>query len=154
MTDPHAGKDQPDFTELGDPHARSTNLIVELLDETDERGRNLWRLLKSYQHRIGPGVCVPIPEGYVTNLGTIPWVCYRIATPASMREPAVVHDWMCNESYQIGKYVYDSGWPRPMADALLKEGLRERGFGWFRRNAIYVCVRLWAITTKKQEPDK
>ena len=38
-----------------------------------------------------------------------------------------------------------------MADALLKESMRDLGFGWFKRNAVYVMVRLWAITHKQDD---
>ena len=131
---------------------------LRLLPTTDRRGRALFRLIDPYDYRLGPGLTIHIPAGYVTNFGTIPrWLSWFVS-PVQLREAAIVHDWMCSEvSWPEGKEFF-SGYSRWIADAVLYDGMARLGFGWFRRSLVFAAVRSWAIwsgqTTWPLRPQK
>ena len=115
---------------------------LELLDQKDSQGRNLWRLLGDYRAEVGPGCTIVVPKGYVTNFGTVPRSFYRLVTPAELREASIVHDWLCNEHFDGN--LSDSGYSRWMADAVLYESMKAVGVGGIRRVLVWLAVRGWA----------
>ena len=81
-----------------------------MLADTDDSGRPLFSLSEAYVYPLGPGSSVTVPEGYVTNFGTIPRWFSWIVSPVELREAAIVHDFMCNESFDGDEL--DSGYSR------------------------------------------
>ena len=122
-------------------------LDARLLDRKDSKGRNLWQLLAPYNYSLGINTVITIPQGYVTNFGTIPrWATWFI-TPGEMREAALVHDFLCNENFTIeGEPTY-SGFSRLVADTILYVHLREVGIDRLRSYLVYLGVRGWATIT-------
>ena len=126
---------------------------ITLTDENDAHGRPIFRLNSPYTYQIGPGCYVIVPAGFKTNFGTIPRVFYWLASPVELREAAIVHDWMCNESVSANGRRPCSGWSRWMADATLHEILVRIKFPWYRRLPVYFAVRAWAYFSKQRWPD-
>ena len=121
-------------------------VLLQLLDCRDDQGRNLWKLMAPYSYRVGPGCCVTVPAGYVTNFGTVPRLFYRLVSPAELREAALIHDYLCNEDFDgADDRVWDSGYSRWMADAVLFEAMTQIQIGRFRRLAVWIAVRSWAV---------
>ena len=52
-------------------------LKIELTDETDDAGRELFRLTDDFHCRICDGFSVVVPAGFVTNFGSVPRFFYR-----------------------------------------------------------------------------
>lgn len=117
---------------------------LRLLDKVDQRGRPLFELVSDYQYRLGPGSVVTVPQGYVTNFGTIPKLLSWVVSPIELREAAIVHDWLCNESFDDAEKL-DSGYSRWLADAVLYEGMARLGFRWPKRFSVWAAVRIYAI---------
>lgn len=120
---------------------------LQLLDRADGEGRSLFMLTEPYPYRLGPGCTIIVPRGYKTNFGTIPRWFSWIVSPTQLREAAIVHDWLCNESFDGDEVTVKSGFSRWMADAVLYEAMARLGFGWFKRSLVFGAVRLYAIVT-------
>lgn len=126
---------------------------LTLLDRPDDEGRSLFMLNEPYVYRIGPNCRVVVPANYVTNFGTIPrWFAW-IVSPAQLREAAIVHDYMCNETFTPKDAGMNSGYSRWLADAVLYEAMARMGFGWVKRTLVYAGVRMWAIVTDQTWPE-
>lgn len=119
---------------------------LQLLDRADDQGRSLFMLTEPYPYRLGPGCTIIVPRGYVTNFGTIPRWFSWIVSPTQLREAAIVHDWLCNESFG-DEPTTTSGFSRWLADAILYEAMARLGFSWFKRSLVFVAVRGWSIAT-------
>lgn len=115
------------------------NPKLELLERSDDDGRVLFKLLESYSYNLGPGCTVVVPEGYVTNFGTIPKMMWWWVSPSQLGQAAIVHDYMCGESFD-NKQI-DSGFSRWVADAALYEIMERMGFGWPKRFLVWLAVR-------------
>jgi hypothetical protein len=122
-------------------------LQTVLLDRKDSRGRNLWELKEPYRYALGVNTIVEVPVGYITNFGTIPRWAYWFITPDEMREASVLHDFLTNESFTLDGEPTYSGFSRAVADAILYVHLRKIGIDVVRSTAVYVGVRLWALST-------
>lgn len=72
-------------------------LLLEAMPEERE-GRGLFRVYKAFAYDIGyegSGITVTVPEGYVTDLCSVPWFA-RPFLPLSgkVAKPALLHDWL------------------------------------------------------------
>lgn len=85
----------------------------------DSKGRTLWRLNEKVRVQLAPRWYVEVPEGFVSNLGTIPWYARVLVSPDDFPGPFVLHDWMCNEDLIDDGLDIDSGYTRWQADSTL-----------------------------------
>ena len=108
----------------------------------DANGRTLWFVLEKYRVRVGPTFRVTVPEGYVTNLGSIPRWGKFVVDVDEAASAFVAHDWMCNESHD-GE-VLKSGWSRWMADATLYELLVKYPLPAWKCWVIWAACRSYA----------
>lgn len=108
-----------------------TQLYLECENDTDN-GR--WRLTRPlfYASDIAKGVII-VPEGYVTDLASTPRVpvIYLLAGNIAAKA-AVIHDY----EYSQGRF------PRAMCDAIFREASEVTGVSWFRRQLMYIGVRI------------
>ncbi len=82
-------------------------------------------------------IAVAVPQGYVTDFASIPgFVQWLISPFGKHSEAAVVHDWL----YTLGDKKDKKG--RKLADLTFKRALKIVGVGWFRRNIMYIAVRV------------
>jgi hypothetical protein len=82
-------------------------------------------------------IAVAVPQGYVTDFASIPgFVQWLISPFGKHSEAAVVHDWL----YTLGDKKDKKG--RRLADLTFKRALKIVGVGWFRRNIMYLAVRV------------
>ena len=112
---------------------------VELLPERDKHGLNQYRLIEDYSYVVGGLTTVTVPEGFVTNFGTIPRGLRWIVRPAEMREASVVHDYLCGEGTGEEKST------RWIADCILLEDLNKQGMSRLRRYCVFVGLRAYAL---------
>lgn len=82
-------------------------------------------------------IAVAAPQGYVTDFASIPGFAQWMISPFGKHsEAAVVHDWL----YTLGTKGDKKG--RKLADVTFKRALKLVGVGWFRRNIMYLAVRV------------
>jgi len=94
----------------------------------------------------GPdGAFIEVPEGFVTDLASIPrvlWVVFPKAGPYT--KSAVLHDWLYWDATVEGRPI-----TRSQADAIFKRAMASEGVGAVKRNLVYAAVRagggrIWA----------
>lgn len=108
-----------------------TQLALEAADDHDS-GR--WRVARPlyYASDVAKAVII-VPAGFITDLASVPrmpiiyWLTGNVAAKA-----AVLHDW----NYSTGQF------PRAMCDAIFRESSEVIGVSWWRRNLMYLGVRV------------
>ena len=124
-------------------------LKIELTDETDDAGRELFRLTDDFHCKICDGFSVVIPAGFVTNFGSVPRFFYRVLRPIELRSASVVHDYLLNELPERQSDFLPMKCSRWIADAVFFELLRRSGFGLIRSTVVWSAVRLFSIVANK-----
>ena len=95
---------------------------------------------------VGHGVEVFIKAGFRTDLASIPRFLWRFIAPFELSISApLVHD----DIYRNGGIAYTSHgtrwkFTREQADNLFLQIMTEEGVAWWKRNAAYRAVRLFA----------
>lgn len=90
-------------------------------------GRTQWVLMQDLPY--GP---ITARRGYVTDLGSIPRIFWRLESPSGRGAKCyVIHDY---------GYTY-ALLTREQVDRLLRDALRDVGVPYLVRNAIYLAVR-------------
>ena len=96
----------------------------------------------------GSGLSVTVPDGFLTDLASVPRLLWPLVPPHSpdYAAAAVLHDYLCE--WQGGMFT------KVVADAIFYEAMRVLGVPLWRAIMIYVAVRLWngwAVDTKGLE---
>jgi hypothetical protein len=86
---------------------------------------------------LSTGQPLTIPKGYVTDLATVPRLCWGVISPSGRHDLAcLVHD-----------YLLDTGYSRKQADKQLLHFLRLTGVHPVKTYLMYFFVRLYALLT-------
>lgn len=102
---------------------------LELVVLIDER----FRLLSSFIVDVGDVELIKVPEGFETDLASVPRLpIVYLAVGNRGHKAAVLHDWLYATNY----------FPRYMCDKLFYEGLLESGVNYSYAKAMYYGVRL------------
>lgn len=113
-----------------------TRLILEVVDGG-------WRLTQPFvYHSEMLNRDIEVPEGYVTDLASVPRL-FRFIVPvanAKNRKAAVVHDYLCTNPEGLVKN-------QKQADKVFREALSVVGVGRFRSAALYYPVRAYQTIT-------
>lgn len=124
-----------------------------LLDNRDapaiRAGRSLWAIERPLTYRTGPGdETITVPAGYVTDLASIPRVVWSFYPPdGPWVKAAVVHDFLY-DTQGDGRWNKARGvvrarrYSRKESDDVLREGMADRGIGWWQQFVIWSSVRL------------
>ncbi len=94
-----------------------------------------WTLEDDFHWLTSYGISIVVRKGFATDGASIPRVFWRLIGPplaGTYAPAALVHD-----ALYASKIV-----PRPMADRLFLKGMEELGVTWWKRNAMYLGVRL------------
>jgi hypothetical protein len=80
----------------------------------------------------GEGTLIIVPEGFITDLASIPRV-FRIlfVKNGKHRAAAIVHDYLCRQEFN-----------RVLADKIFLEAMKVSKVGRFKRYAMYYAVRI------------
>lgn len=129
-------------------------LYLVLLDDKTHPsirgGRSLWGVTRdvSYKPSNGTDVIV-VPPGFVTDLASIPRPFWTLLPPdGPWVKAAVIHDFLY---YTDGTGVWKkhpkmitraAPYTRAEADWILRDAMRDRGVDVFRRNLIWLAVRI------------
>jgi len=87
----------------------------------------------AYWNREGQVTEVRIPQGFTTDLASIPRIFQSIVPKLGHHiRPAIVHDFA---------YEGNTVMTRKEADAMFLEGMKATKVGWLRRKAMWLAVR-------------
>jgi len=81
-------------------------------------GDTLWKVLEPVVVNLAPGWVVVVPEGFVSNLGSIPRYAKWLVSSDDFPGPFVLHDYLCNEENYVAGPA-SSGYNRWQADSVL-----------------------------------
>ena len=113
-----------------------TSLVLEVVDGG-------WRVASPFiYHSELLGRDIEVPEGYVTDLASVPQL-FRFIVPvanAKNRRAAVVHDYLCTNPEGLVK-------DQKQADKVFREALGVVGVGRFRSAFLYYPVRTYQSIT-------
>ena len=86
---------------------------------------------------------ITIPEGFMTDGGTIPPLCWLLVghpySPSSLRA-VILHDWLCKD----GRH----GWSSTFVHGVLYAALRADGVAWARARAMWLAAHWFGPTFK------
>jgi hypothetical protein len=93
-------------------------------------GKRWWTLEKPFQYVSSRGT-ITIPQGFTTDLASIPRVFWNLLSPTDeFLQAAICHD------YLYSSHLYD----KATSDLIFLEAMEASGVGWFKRKIIYRAV--------------
>lgn len=92
-------------------------------------------LEKTYKYKVN-GLVITIPEGFETDLASVPKVFRNIVNSygKNYTRASIVHDWLYSKECDIDI-------TRKQADDIFLQIMKERGVNFIKRQAIYLAVR-------------
>lgn len=98
----------------------------------------LWIVEHEIQYMSEIGGLITIPEGYITDLASVPKPLWPILPPFGRHSgPAIVHDWI----YGLrGQFTYPAK-TRKECDQIFREAMLVKRVHAWKRNAMYWGVR-------------
>lgn len=129
-------------------------LVLVLLDNklgpAIRNGRSLWGLQRTLSYTpVGDTHTITVPAGFVTDLASIPrWAWILLPPDGPWVKAAIIHDFLYSTG---GSGIWKShptsidparAYDRKEADQILREAMENRGVGAFKRNVIYLAVRI------------
>lgn len=107
--------------------------ILEML------GGGWWRLAQpgGLVYTTNAGLEILVPEGFVTDLASVPRGFWNLLPPAGDYAPAaVVHDYLYRNQQVAGTAL-----SRGEADGIMLEAMDALGVGWLSRYMIWIALR-------------
>lgn len=141
-------------------------LVLVLLDNRDapsiRAGRSLWALRDDLTYQTGGDATelVTVPAGFVTDLASVPRVVWSFYPPdGPWVKAAIIHDFLYDTEgsgvwYKRQGISRGRSYSRAESDAILKEGMADRGIGRWEQLVIWAAVRIggkggWGKTDRK-----
>jgi len=110
------------------------------------RGTPFRIIYKPFVYVTKRGSTITVPEGYNTDLASVPRGLWNFSPPGGKyREAAVIHD-----------YIYTDltiRFTKKEADRIFLEAMEEIGINWFQRKLMYAAVRIGGRGNWNKEPD-
>lgn len=96
-------------------------------------GSYRWRLHEPMTAELA-GETVTVPEGFVTNMASIPRIFWNILPPTGKyAKAAILHDWLYTDRKK----------PRAECDRILLDGMKSLDVEAWKRYLMYGAVRLF-----------
>ena len=108
----------------------TTPAILEMLD--DYR----WRLVEPFEFWLTdtPDDVIYVPEGYVTDLASVPRLLWALFPPhGRYAKAAIIHDWLYDNALRT----------KAEADRIFLDAMTVLGVPRWRRRLMYLAVRLF-----------
>ena len=103
-----------------------------------ENNEVIWTLLSSFTYTANDGALYTAPNGFKTDLASIPRILWAILPPFwKYAKAAVIHDWIIVETNN-----------RPLANEVFREGMITLGTNRQQIFVIYNGVRFWTWVRK------
>ena len=84
---------------------------------------------------------ITAPEGMLTDFASVPTALEWVVSGEDNHIvlPSIIHDWLYQCRGDIGDGTIRT---RKQADELLRGGMKQLGAPWWKRNAVYLAVRV------------
>lgn len=126
----------------------TTPLVCE--DSEDESYRKVIISFTYQRGRLGSGVLLIVPKGFITDGASIPQIFWNILSPwGNYAKAAVLHDWLYAKQDMT----------KLECDNIFLEAMEALGVNWFKRNLMFTMVRwfagpAWLEHQKRGDPEK
>lgn len=112
-----------------------------------ETGKDYWRVTEAFKFYMDDPTeekWVLIPAGYLTDGATVPRIFWELLPPwGAYGQAAIVHDWLCEHlTVEIKGVVTPI--TRAQADKAFKQGMIALDVPSWKRNIMYIAVRVYA----------
>lgn len=115
------------------PFTDDTPLLEKLMD-----GKYIVRQPGGLVYTTNAGQAITVPEGFETNLASVPAIFWPILPRDGDYTPAaIVHDWLYGCRRIAGHPI-----TRAQADGIMLEAMESLGVGWWRRSVIWAALRV------------
>lgn len=113
-------------------------------DDAGLRGASrCFELTASFRYVSSLGV-ITVPAGFITDGASIPRLFWAVLSPfGDYFEAAVIHDYLYS--------VHNTKFTRGQADLIFKEAMYNVGVPWYRREVIYLAVRMFGSVCFKAQ---
>ncbi|ELS8111650.1 DUF1353 domain-containing protein [Escherichia coli] len=108
----------------------TTPAVLEML------GDYRWRLVEPFEfwQTERPDDVIYVPEGYVTDLASVPRILWSVFPPhGRYAEAAIIHDWLYDNALRT----------KAEADRIFLDAMKVLGVPRWRRVLMYAAVRLF-----------
>jgi len=102
----------------------------------DTINNRTWQLTKSLSYTSKAGVTITVPEGFTTDLASVPRLLWWFMSPWDVARAAVIHDFMYSNSSKFGRKESDQMFLEAM-------GFSEPGVFILKRKLAYLGVRIF-----------
>lgn len=127
---------------------------VVLSRDEDERGREVWQLMRRIAYRdrvLDTVIVVPArPDTFRTDLTSVPrWFTWLVPKSGRHLPAALIHDGLVGEPGDAEDYLTDpeTTIDRIEADRIFRDGMRDTGTGVIRRWLAWAAVTVVSLTT-------
>lgn len=124
-------------------------------DASRALGKDYWRILNGFKFYMGDPTdekLIYVPAGYLTDGTTVPRLFWALLPPWGVYgQAAVVHDILC-ERLSVTVHGIDASITRAQADKAFKEAMISLNVPRWKRNVMYIAVRIYAKFTGIDKP--
>lgn len=118
-------------------------------------GKDYWRVLTGFKFYLGQREeekWITIPAGYLTDGTTVPRIFWSLLPPWGIYgQAAVVHDFLC-ERLTVSVHGIEASITRAQADKAFKDAMVALNVPRWKRNVMYIAVRIYAKFTGVNKP--
>lgn len=118
-------------------------------------GYDAWRVTKAFRFNVGSegaDTFVNVPAGYLTDGASVPRIFWDILPPWGVYgQAAVVHDILC-ETLSVTKGGLATPITRAKCDSIFKEAMIAAGTPVWKRNVMYIAVRVFSKLFRDNNP--
>lgn len=118
--------------------------------------KDYWRVAQGFKYYFGDAadnLWAYVPTGYLSDGASIPRLFWSLLPPwGAYGQAAILHDFLC-ERLELDKDGSPYFIERAQADKALKEAMIALGVPVWKRNVIYIAVRVYAKLARIKGPD-
>jgi hypothetical protein len=124
--------------------------------ESKVLGYSVWREYNAYYFYPDPSdltTYVPVRAGFLSDGASVPRPFWWLIPPwGRYGQAAVTHDHLCETGTMVVKGQVTTLTDRSQVDKLFKEAMIASGVSAWKRNLMYISVRVYAVLTKAKVP--
>lgn len=118
-------------------------------------GYDVWRITKAFTFNVGSegsDTFVNVPAGYLSDGASVPKFFWDLLPPWGVYgQAAVVHDILC-ETLSVTKAGVATPITRAKCDSIFKEAMIAAGTPVWKRNVMYIAVRVFSKLFRDNHP--
>lgn len=124
-------------------------------DASKVLGYDVWRITKAFRFNVGSegaDTYVDVPAGYLSDGASVPKIFWDLLPPWGVYgQAAVIHDILC-ETMSVTKAGLATPITRAKCDSIFKEAMIAANTPRWKRNVMYIAVRVFSKLFRDNNP--